>query len=155
MDEEKTPEIQPESKFDFRIIIVGLIIFLIAMGASYFLMKNLMNPLLPKEEKAKKVQTRNLVEVGEFTTNIGDIAGSRFVKVEIFVEVTDRKGPEIVEDFMPVIKDSILAILSAKTIADLDINNRDNLKKEIKQDLNTKLGKEMVENVYFTSFIMQ
>lgn len=156
MSEEISPEIQKKPGFDFKIIVVGLIIFLIAMGASYFLMKNLMNPLLPKDEtKSKKVLTGNLVEVGEFTTNIGDIAGTRFIKVEIFVEVSGKKGQDTITEFMPIIKDSILSILSAKTMADLDVNNRNNLKNEIKNELNAKLGSDTVANVYFTSFIMQ
>lgn len=156
MAEENTLEVKEKSGFDFKIIIAGLIIFLIAMGASYFLMKSLMAPLLPKEEsEQKEVLTGNLVEVGEFTTNIGDITGSRFVKVEVFVEVTGKKGQETMQEFMPIIKDSILNILSSKTVADLDVRNRENLKKEIKNELNSKLGNNTIKNVYFTSFIMQ
>lgn len=156
MAEENTLEVKEKSGFDFKIIIAGLIIFLIAMGASYFLMKSLMTPLLPKEEsEQKEVLTGNLVEVGEFTTNIGDITGSRFVKVEVFVEVTGKKGQETMQEFMPIIKDSILNILSSKTVADLDVRNRENLKKEIKNELNSKLGNNTIKNVYFTSFIMQ
>lgn len=156
MDEEKTPEIKEKVGFDFKIIIAGLIIFLIAMGASYLLMKNLMSPLLPKEEiENKEVLTGNLVEVGEFTTNIGDMGGSRFVKVEVFVEVSGKKGTENINEFMPVIKDSILTILSSQNVADLDVRNRQNLKSEVKNDLNAKLGNNTIKNVYFTSFIMQ
>lgn len=157
MAEEKTVEETSKSGLNFKIIIAGLVIFLIAMGASYFLMKSLMDPLLPKEEneKTKEVVTGNLIEVGEFTTNIGDIAGTRFVKVEIFLEVAGKKGNEDIDEFMPIIKDSILSILSSKSVADLEVRNRERLKQEIKQDLNTKLGKDSIKNVYFTSFIMQ
>lgn len=156
MAEENTTEVKQKSGFDFKIIIAGLIIFLIAMGASYFLMKSLMAPLLPKEEsEQKEVLTGNLVEVGEFTTNIGDITGNRFVKVEVFVEVTGKKEQEKIQEFMPVIKDSILNILSSKTVADLDVRNRENLKTEIKNELNSKLGNNTIKSVYFTSFIMQ
>ena len=157
MAEDKTLEEKPKSGFDFKIIVVGLVIFLIAMGATYFMIKSLMTPLLPKDEtaQAKEVLTGNLLEVGEFTTNIGDIAGTRFVKVEIFLEVTGKKGKENTGEFMPIIKDSILSILSSKTVADLDVRNRDRLKEEIKNDLNAKLGQNTIKSVYFTSFIMQ
>ncbi len=157
MAEEKTVEETSKSGLNFKIIIAGLVIFLIAMGASYFLMKSLMSPLLPKEEneKSKEVVTGNLIEVGEFTTNIGDIAGTRFIKVEIFLEVAGKKGNEEINEFMPIIKDSILSILSSKSVADLEVRNRERLKEEIKQELNTKLGKDSIKSVYFTSFIMQ
>ncbi|HZK42825.1 MAG TPA: flagellar basal body-associated FliL family protein [Syntrophomonadaceae bacterium] len=156
MAEDKTPEVEEKSSFDFKIIVAGLIIFLLAMGASYFLMKSLMAPLLPKEEtEQKEVLTGNLVEVGEFTTNIGDVNGSRFVKVEVFVEVTGKKGQETIAEFMPIIKDSILTILSSKTVADLDVRNWGHLKEEIKNELNSKLGKNTIKSVYFGNFIMQ
>lgn len=157
MAEEKTVEETSKSGLNFKIIIAGLVIFLIAMGASYFLMKSLMSPLLPKEEneKSNEVVTGNLIEVGEFTTNIGDIAGTRFIKVEIFLEVAGKKGKEDIDEFMPIIKDSILSILSSKSVADLEVRNRERLKEEIKQELNTKLGKDSIKSVYFTSFIMQ
>lgn len=156
MAEDKTPKVEEKSSFDFKIIVAGLIIFLLAMGASYFLMKSLMAPLLPKEEtEQKEVLTGNLVEVGEFTTNIGDVNGSRFVKVEVFVEVTGKKGQETIAEFMPIIKDSILTILSSKTVADLDVRNWGHLKEEIKNELNSKLGKNTIKSVYFGNFIMQ
>lgn len=157
MAEEKTAEVKEKSGFDFKIILMGLVMFLVAMGASYFLMKSLMAPLMPQpEQEEKEVITGNLVAVGEFTTNINDVAGTRFLKVEVFVEVADEKGAsEQITQYMPILKDSILTIISSKTAADLDVRYRDQLKEEIKKDLNKKLGKNMIKNVYFTSFIMQ
>jgi len=56
---------------------------------------------------------------------------------------------------MPIIKDCILSIVSSKTVADLDVRNRENLKTEIKNQLNKEIGSDVINNVYFTSFIMQ
>ncbi len=157
MAEEKEEVVKEKSGLDIKIILVGLLIFLVAMGASYFLMKSLMAPLMPKtEEKTKgEVVSGGLVKVGEFTTNIADVGGNRYLKVEVSIEISDKTKSESVAEFMPVIQDGVLSIISSKTVADLDIRNRENLKKEIKNDLNNKLGKDFVKNVYFTSFIMQ
>lgn len=144
------------SSFDFRIIIVGLLIFLAAMGASYFLMKSLMAPLYPqKETQAESPDSGNLVEIAEFTTNIADVGGNRYVKVEVFLEVKDKKNAAKIEESMPVVKDVILSTLASKSAADLDVRNRESLKGEIKQRLNEKLGANTVSDVYFTNFIMQ
>lgn len=155
--DEKTDETsKPKSGFDFKILLIGLFIFLIAMGACYFMMKSLMAPLLPQgKNEVKTIESGNLVSVGEFTTNINDVAGTRYLKVEVFVQISDKKVQEFIDQYMPVIKDSILGIISSKTVADLDVSNRNNLKAEIKKDLNAKMGGNIIQNVYFTNFIMQ
>lgn len=158
MADEKNAEVKEKSGFDFKIVLVGLLIFLVAMGASYFMLKSLMAPFMPEEQKkeTKEKGTGTIVSVGEFTTNLNDPTGSRFVKVEIYVELAgEKKKEEELKEYMPIMKDTILGILSSKTAADLDVRYREELKQEIKTKLNKKLGSEMVKDVYFTSFIMQ
>jgi len=142
-----------KTEFDSKIIVIGLVFFLVAMGASYLIMNHLLSPLMPGAESTE-VKTGALVPVGEFTTNINDVNGTRFLKVEVTIE-TDAKKKEDVNENMAVIKDTILNTFAAKTVADLDIRNRDNLKAEITAQLNAKLGAEVIKNVYFTKFIMQ
>lgn len=158
MVDENTQEAVEKSSIDFKIILIGLVLCIVAMGFSFFLMRSMMAPFLPEKETEKQMESRgNLVSVGEFTTNINDVAGTRFLKVEVFVEVSEenKKAAAEIESYMPIIKDSVLTILSSKTAADLDTNNREKIKLEIKNDLNRKIGSEVIQNVYFTSFIMQ
>ena len=155
--EEKNTEVveKEKSSFDFKIVIIGLAVFLITIGASYFMLRSLIAPLVPQKEEAAETMTGNLVSVGEFTTNINDEGGTRFLKVEVYVEVEDEKVVEEITTFMPVIKDTILSTLSSKSVADLDVSNQKNIKQEMKKKINAKLGSEVVKNVYFTTFIMQ
>ncbi|MDD3853845.1 MAG: flagellar basal body-associated FliL family protein [Syntrophomonadaceae bacterium] len=158
MVEENTPEVVEKSSIDFKIILIGLVLFIVAMGFSFFLMRSMMAPFLPEKETEKQVESRgNLVSVGEFTTNINDITGTRFLRVEVFLEVSEenKKATAEIETYMPIIRDTVLTILSSKTAADLDTYNREKMKLEIKNDLNRKIGSEIIQNVYFTSFIMQ
>lgn len=156
MAEEKTAEVTNRS--DLKIIIIGLVFFLVAMAGTYFLISRMMAPLMPEKEAPKQnVATGNLVSIGEFTTNINDVASTRFLKFEVYVEVSkeNKKSQEKITEAMPIIQDSILSIVSSKTVADLDVRNRDNLKAELKEQLNKKIGADVIQNVYFTSFIMQ
>ena len=158
MVDENTQEAVEKSSIDFKIILIGLVLFIVAMGFSFFLMRSMMAPFLPEKETEKQMESRgSLVSVGEFTTNINDVAGTRFLKVEVFVEVSEenKKAAAEIETYMPIIKDSVLTILSSKTATDLDANNREKIKLEIKNDLNRKIGSDIIQNVYFTSFIMQ
>jgi len=155
--EEKNTEVveKEKSSFDFKIVIIGLAVFLITIGASYFMLRSLIAPLIPQKEEAAETMTGNLVSAGEFTTNINDEGGTRFLKVEVYVEVEDEKVVEEITTFMPVIKDTILSTLSSKSVADLDVSNQKTIKTEMKKKINAKLGSEVVKNVYFTTFIMQ
>lgn len=157
MAEENSTEVKEKSGFDFKIIIIGLLIFLAAMGASYLLMKSLMAPLLPKTEETSKEVTVSggLVSAGVFTTNVGSAAGNRYLKVEVTLEVSDKKSAEAEETktYMPIVRDSIFTLLSSKQVEDLE--DRQALKEEMKKDLNKKLGKGFIKNVYFTDFIVQ
>lgn len=157
MAEENSTEIKQKSGLDFKIILIGLLIFLVAMGASYLLMKSLMAPLMPQtEEDVKEVTiSGSLVSAGEFTTNVSDSAGNRYLKVEVSLELNDKKLAEAdtAKGYMPIVRDSIITILKSKTVADLD--DQAALKEEIKTDLNKKMGKGFIKNVYFTNFIMQ
>lgn len=158
MADEKSAEVKEKAGFDFRIILVGLLLFLVAMGASYLVMRSLIAPLIP-ESKKEQVQllSGNLVEVGDFTTNINSTGGTRFLKVTVTLEVSseDKKAVEKLTTYMPVIKDSVLGILATQSVADLDPRNRSYLKEAIRQDINAKIGGQLVTNVYFTDFIMQ
>lgn len=156
MAEEKSVEVNNRS--DLKIIVIGLVFFLVAMASMYFMMGRLMAPLMPQKETQKQeVATGNLISIGEVITNINDVASTRYLKFEVYIEVSkeDKKSQEKLNEAMPIVKDTIISIISSKTAADLDVRNRDNLKAEIKEQLNKKIGADIVQNVYFTTFIMQ
>ena len=49
-DQEKVV-IEKSSGFDIKIIAIGLVFFLLVVGASYFIIRSLLAPLMPTEEK--------------------------------------------------------------------------------------------------------
>lgn len=154
-EEKNTEEVKEKSGFDFKIIVIGLVVFLITIGASYFMLRSLIAPLVPVKESASEGVTGNLVSVGELTTNIDDEEGTRFLKVEVSIEVEDEGAKEEVTTFMPIIKDILNSTLASKSVEELKVSNRDNIKQEIKKKINAKLGTELVKGVYFSNFIMQ
>lgn len=158
MAEVSTSEATQKPGLDLKIIIIGLFIFIAAIGASFFIMKGLMAPMMPQSQAEKEegaVEIGVLVPIGEFMTNINDVGGTRYLKVEVTIETADSESQEKINTYMPVIRDSIQSILGTKTVADLAPGNHDALKQEMKEDINAKIGIDTVNNVYFTSFIMQ
>jgi flagellar FliL protein len=153
---EDTKEEGKKGGLDMKIIIIGLVAFLLAIAGSYFVARSVLAPLMPKEEtKSESKGTGTLIDLGEFTVNISDVSATRFLKTEVVLETNDSKlQKEVEESLSPVIRDEIITILSSKTVADLDVHNRDELKNEIKTRLNRRLGNK-ITNVYFDTFIMQ
>ncbi len=100
-------ELKLGSGFDLQIIIVGLVVFLMCMGGSYFMIKSLLAPLLPGEEPGDTKGSAILVEVGEFTTNVYDLNNVRFLKASVYIEVVDKDAEKQVNAVMPVLKDEI------------------------------------------------
>jgi len=159
-EEEKNVVEKKESKSDFiKIIAVGVVVFLIALGASYFVLRSTISPLLPPDKNGSSGESAlgTPFEVGEFTTNINDITGPRFMKVKVTITLSgsDKKANEEATKYKPIIRDTILGMISSKSVADFDYNNRANLKEEIKKEVNAKLGKELVQSVYFEDIIIQ
>ncbi len=150
--------VEKSSGFDIKIIAVGLVFFLLVVGASYFIIRSLIAPLLPQDEE-KVVETEvvegQIVKAGDFTTNIEDVKGNRYLKVIVYVQFADASAGEESKAQMPIIQDTILGILSSKKVSELEVSKRNGLKIEMKEALNAKLGEGKIQEVYFTDFIIQ
>jgi len=48
--DESNNEVKEKSVFDIKIIFIGFLLFVIAMGSSYFLMKSLIAPLMRRRK---------------------------------------------------------------------------------------------------------
>lgn len=156
-EENGSKESGNSSRFNVRLIIFGLVLFLLTISGCYMIIKSALAPLLPqeKEKESQSESIGSLVPLGEFTVNILDVSMSRFLKTEIVLEVSDSKVKKSMEaDLLPVVRDEIISILSSKTVADLDSHHRTELKNEIKTKLNRRFNNS-VTNVYFNAFIMR
>lgn len=110
--------------------------------------------------KAVVLEPGPLFDVGEFTTNLADPGGKRFLKAKITLEMavqkTDEKKIAAIKERQPIIFDRILSILSSKTVAELQaVDGREKLKKEIVMGLNKQFGEESFRNVFFTELVYQ
>lgn len=156
-EESSNVETGKSSRINFKLIVFGIVLFLLTTGGCYFVIKSALAPLMPQEAQkgGQSESVGSLVPLGEFTVNISDVSMSRFLKTEIVLEVKDAKVKKSLEaDQLPVVRDMIISILSSKTVADLDSPHRTELKNEIKTKLNKRFS-NAVTNVYFNAFIMQ
>ena len=99
---------------------------------------------------------RNL---GDFLINPADTAGTqglRFMKAQISLGVSPAKVYAQLDAQIPRLRDAVIRILTAKTVAEIDDpEDREFIKDEIRFAINKLLIRGEVLQVYFTDFIIQ
>jgi flagellar FliL protein len=148
---------------------VAMIAFIAtAMSTYYMLSKKVPQPR--GEQALRKVDKAPLpiYPLEEFIVNLAD--PGHYLKAVIALEVNrpmekqekEKHGgggelmdPEI-SPRIPKIRDAIITILTTKRFEELSTpQGKEMLKRQIRNKINSILGKELVSNVYFTSFTMQ
>lgn len=181
----EAPAAKPKSKKKLIIIIV-VVLLLIGGGAGFFLMKGHgaeeADAEKQQEEKPKEFRQAKL---DTFIVNLSQ--DKSFLKVTLLVEYDpdaleraarggegggEGKGggasggegkegnalPEAMSEKMPVIRDTIIRILSSKKSEEvLTSDGKQALKEELIEGINEAMGfdEPVVVNVYFTEFIIQ
>jgi flagellar basal body-associated protein FliL len=94
--------------------------------------------------------------VKDLVVNPAGTNGLRFLLATIGLEVTSEETVKELEKRDVQIHDSIIGILTSRTLPELDDPSlRDSLKIEIKEGINKDLTTGKVLNVYFSKFIIQ
>lgn len=98
----------------------------------------------------------NIFPLEPFIVNIYDGQELRYLKVKVELEmVAPAIKPEI-EGRLASIRDSILILLSAKTLQDIqDVQGKNTLKDEILGAINKNIPPGKIAKVYFTDFVVQ
>jgi flagellar FliL protein len=132
--------------------------------------RRLMGGALPEEVKEVKADIpisdepeRIYRALGEFLINpadTSDLDGLRFLRANITLGVSPAKVHSEFEKRHPMLRDIVISILSAKTVAEMDDpEDREFIKDEVKFALEEVLKKDEIHGevlrVYFTNFIIQ
>lgn len=156
-------------------ILGGLLIAVVSFIATAMSTYYILSKRVPSPEESKGVENKTskttfaVYSLDEFIVNLAD--PGHYLKAVIALELNKpaenpKKGghgvnkgelmdPEI-SLHIPKIKDAIITILTTKSFGELSTpQGKEALKKQIKNKVNLILGKEIVSNVYFTSFTMQ
>jgi flagellar protein FliL len=107
-----------------------------------------------KEEKKKEVG--KFITLDPFTVNLS--GGTNYLQTAVAFEIKSDNAElaKELEERKPQINDSVITILSAKTIEEIDTaQKREKLKSEIKKSVDSMLSYGKIERVYFSTFIMQ
>lgn len=97
---------------------------------------------------------------GPFTVNFEDDTTIRFLQVEATVMTKEEKVLDIIKENLPVIRNNLILLLSGQDYAVIISREgkeelRAQAKAEVQKVVQQYFGKPAVDEVYFTSFVIQ
>jgi flagellar protein FliL len=98
----------------------------------------------------------NIFPLDPFIVNIYDGQELRYLKVKVELEMVNPAIKAEIEGRLAPVRDSILILLSAKTLQDIqDVQGKNTLKDEILSAINKNIPPGKIVKVYFTDFVVQ
>ena len=98
----------------------------------------------------------NIYPLEPFIVNIYDGQELRYLKVKVELEMVSPAIKAEIDGRLAPIRDSILILLSAKTLQDIqDVQGKNALKDEILGAINKNIPPGKISKVYFTDFVVQ
>ena len=98
----------------------------------------------------------NIFALDPFIVNIYDGQELRYLKVKVELEMVSPAVKSEIDGRMSSIRDSVLILLSAKTLQDIqDVQGKNTLKDEILAAINKNIPPGKIAKVYFTDFVVQ
>ncbi|MBX7230474.1 MAG: flagellar basal body-associated FliL family protein [Bdellovibrionales bacterium] len=107
-----------------------------------------------KEEEKDTDFIGKLVPMETFLVNLAQSRGRKLAKINMEFEVGSDEVQQEIEKLKPRIRDMVIMIISDKNMIQLSSKEgKDNLRAEIRNQVNLFLSKGQIKNVYFTEFI--
>jgi flagellar basal body-associated protein FliL len=97
-----------------------------------------------------------VLQLDPFVVNVTGETYPRYLKVQVAFETASPAGKALLEERVAPIRDLTISLLSSKRLADVtDFEGKALLKDDLRHQVNELLGKEQVEAVLFTEFVVQ
>ena len=147
------------------IIIIVFVLLLGMMGTGFFFMWNKLNTVNAQQSNSEQgdasaaaapIQVGPLHPLDTFIVNLADEGGNRYLRTKMNLELKDEESNLMVQERLPMIRNSILMILPTKTYTDIaTVEGKSALRDEMVTKLNAFLAPGSVTNIYFTEFVIQ
>jgi flagellar FliL protein len=153
-------------KLLIAVILVVVLFFMGMMGAGFYILWSRIpappvdvdgdKDMIEEEVEEEQPDVGPLYSIGTMVVNLADKGGKRYLRVNMELELSHPEVAEEIEKRLPLIRDSILMVLSTKTYEDISTTDGKN---ELRNQLVMSLGKFFmtgnIVNVFFTEFVVQ
>lgn len=95
-------------------------------------------------------------EFKDIVVNLSGAMGTRYLKATFTVSSSNAELQKIMAENKNQLLDTALNVLSSKSLADLEVAGSKNLvRNDLQMSLNQALGSEVIEQIYFSEFVVQ
>ncbi len=171
VEEEK----KSKSKFNPKILIFGLPLFVIQLIAVYFITANILLTKMESRAADKTTETHNTeaveedeandtsnLNLGEYIFEIEDIIvnpaytkGEQLLLSSVAFDVPSETIMKELEKKQILVKDAVISVLSSKSISQLgNVQFKDSLRVEISEKVHDLFSDIKVNKVYFSKYIL-
>jgi flagellar FliL protein len=105
----------------------------------------------------KKSEESKVFSMDQMTVNLANPGGQslKFARVNISFEASNADALGELKERLPLVRNTIIDLFNSKRAGDLSTNEgRNNLREQIKNEINNQLNKGKVKDVYFTNFVI-
>ena len=160
---EKSNNDKPPKKSFAKIIIVVVIIAFLGAGGyvgwSLFVKGNQKGTQISESRpETKKKKVGIICPLDSFIVNLMDNRGlgKRYLKISMELEVFKEEDKKKIERHTPQLRDTILLLLSSMSFNEINtMEGKLVLKKALLTNINQVLGEPIVQNIYFSEFVVQ
>ena len=95
-------------------------------------------------------------EFGVTVVNLAASGSTRYLRTNFVVASNQPKIEDIIKENHSKLKDAAITVLAARTVADIENpGGRDAVRKDLISQFNRLLGGEVVDQIYFSEFVIQ
>lgn len=150
-------EAQPAPKSTLKLIVLASTVLLLGVGG-FFGWKWYAGRKVASATTQKLEKMTIVYPLKSFIVNLADKkgVGKRYLKLTLEVEVAGDEQRALVNHKVPQLRDTILLMLSSRTIAEItSMEAKLELKQVLLARMNRAIGKNVIQRLYFTEFVVQ
>jgi len=152
--EEKGNVQKNEKKGTSKLLIIGGAVLLLIVLAAVFIIG--FNMLSGGGSDEDKTSIGPVFQTEEYTVNLLDAGGRRFLRTQFSVEVDNKKVLTEINTKLPMFNHSVLRVLGNLTLEDLELpGSKDKIGAQLMGALNDILDDGEVTNIFFEVFVWQ
>ncbi|MFZ7104603.1 MAG: flagellar basal body-associated FliL family protein [Peptococcaceae bacterium] len=142
------------SRFTLKHIITVIVITVLSFAGFFLIGRTVLSS--PEAGANQGIEIGPLYNSPEFTVNIANSNGRRFLMTQFSLEVDNKKTLKEIEEKLPVFQDKVIIVLSSQTLDDLySVDGKENIKNQLIENINTILSSGKIINIYFNNFVYQ